>query len=179
MLKNFILELILYLCNHFINKIPFHFVRLFYYKRIMKFEIDHGSSIHLGCTFDTFGNLKIGKNSVINSNCRIDNRGDIIIGDNVSISENVIILTADHDMDSLDFKGRNKNVVIGDYVWIGTRAIILQGLTINSYSVVGAGSLLTKSIESYQVYGGIPAKFIKYRNKIDFNYHCRYKRLFK
>jgi len=40
----------------------------------------------------------------------------------------VIILTADHDMDSPNFDGRKKSVRIEDYVWIGTKALILSGI---------------------------------------------------
>jgi acetyltransferase-like isoleucine patch superfamily enzyme len=55
----------------------------------------------------------------------------ISIGNNVSISENVIISTADHDMDKAEMTGRNRGVAIEYYAWIGTRAIIMPDIKIN------------------------------------------------
>lgn len=179
-IKIFLFELCLYICNHIVNKIPFHFIRLLFYRKIMQFKIGSGSTICLGCTFDTMGKFSMGQNSVINANCRLDNRGVITIGDNVSISEKVIILTADHDMDKADMEGRNKPIFINNYVWIGTEAMILPGCNIGYGAVLAAKSLLTKSTEPFDVMAGIPAKFIKERKcKENYTYSASYKRLFK
>jgi acetyltransferase-like isoleucine patch superfamily enzyme len=58
--------------------------------------------------FDCRGHLAIGENSVINQRCRLDARGGLIIGANVSISPEVHILSADHDVSSIDFSGRTR-----------------------------------------------------------------------
>ena len=130
----------------------------------------------MGCSFDCKGNLSIGKNSVINSKCRIDNRAGVSIGENVSISNDVIILTADHDM-NIDMNSRLRKVVIEDYVWIGTRAMILPGVTIERGAVVAAGAVVTKSIAAFKVTAGVPARVIKERSqKDDFKYNSSYKR---
>ena len=54
-------------------------------------------------------------------------------------------------------------VVIEDDVWIGTRSIILPGVTIGKGSVIAAGSVVTKDVPPYNLVGGIPAKIIKKR----------------
>lgn len=54
-------------------------------------------------------------------------------------------------------------VVIEDDVWIGTRAIILAGVTIGRGAVVAAGSVVTKSVPAYAIVGGNPAKIIRMR----------------
>lgn len=56
-----------------------------------------------------------------------------------------------------------KEVVIGNDVWIGTRVIILPGVTIGDHSIIGAGAVVTKSFPDYSIIGGVPAKLIKSR----------------
>lgn len=171
-------ELRLYMCNHCVSHIPSHRIRLWYYKTIMGFKIGKGSTIFMNCKFDCAGGFLLGDNSVINAGCRLDNRGELLILNNVSISEDVAILTADHDINSNTFAGRTKKVIIEDYVWIGTRALILPGVNIKEGAVVGAGSVVTKDVESFDVVAGIPAKLIKKRSK-DLKYKIDYIRLFQ
>jgi maltose O-acetyltransferase len=153
-------------------------VLLWYYKKIMNFIIGLGSKIFLKTIVDCSQGVVIGKNSIVNARCRLVNRGTITIGDNVSISSDVIILTADYDMNSPSFLGRTKQVVIEDYMWVGTRAIILPGITIGKGAIVAVGSLLAKNVKPYQVLAGVPAKFIKERNH-NLRYKFSYKRLFQ
>ncbi|WP_366182385.1 acyltransferase [Flavobacterium ovatum] len=177
-MKRFFSEFRLYICNHLICHIPSHRVRLWFYKNIMDFHIGKGSTIFMDCKFDCAKGLTIGNNSVINANCRLDSRGGLEIGNNVSISEDVILLTADHNEDLLGVVNREKNVYIDDYVWIGTRAMILPGVNINKGAIIAAGSVVTKNVEALVVVGGIPAKFIKIRPE-KFDYTANYKRLFQ
>lgn len=145
----------------------------------MKFKIGKGSFVFMGCSFNCKSNLTIGKNSVVNTNCKIDPRGGITIGDNISVSSEVIILTADHDMNS-DMIGRQRGVIIEDYVWVGTRAMIMPGVIIGRGAVIAAGAVVTKNVDAYQVVAGIPAKVIKERDQKDnYNYTASFKRLFQ
>lgn len=177
-IRLFLSEFRLYLCNHLIANLPSHTLRLWYYKTIMGFKIGKGSTIFMNCKFDCAKNLDIGYNVVINSGCRLDNRGHIKIGNNVSISQDVCILTADHDVSSETLNGRNKIVEIYDYAFIGTRAMILPGVKIEKGGVVAAASLIHKNVAENNVVGGVPAKFIKLRNP-NYNYQVNYKRLFQ
>lgn len=92
----------------------------------------------------------------------------ITIGNNVKIGANVVLI--DTDSHSLDFnKRRNpmtdwsepKEIVIEDDVFIGMNSIILKGVQIGARSIVGAGSVVTKSIPSDCVAAGNPARIIK------------------
>jgi acetyltransferase-like isoleucine patch superfamily enzyme len=56
-----------------------------------------------------------------------------------------------------------KQVVVGNDVWIGTRAMILDGVTVGDGAIIAAGSVVTKDIEPYNVVGGVPAKLIRKR----------------
>jgi acetyltransferase-like isoleucine patch superfamily enzyme len=176
--RGFLSELRLYFCNEWVGKIPSHRIRLWFYRRVMKFDSKQQSCILMHCTFDAAKGLTVGKDSVINSRCRLDTRGGITIGNKVSISQEVIILTADHDVESTDFAGRNRQVVIEDFVWIGTRAIILPGVVVGRGAVVAAGAVVSKNVEPFTVVAGVPAQFIKKRRR-DINYIVNYHRLFQ
>jgi len=54
-------------------------------------------------------------------------------------------------------------VRIGNDVWIGTRAVVLDGVTIGDGAIVGAGAVVTDSVPAYAVVGGVPARILRYR----------------
>ncbi|MDX2271392.1 MAG: acyltransferase [Cyanobacteriota bacterium] len=167
----------LYLSNYLISKIPFFLIRKVWYRHLLGIKIGRDSSIFMGAYFYTKGNFEMQNNSVINQNCRLDNRGGIFIGKNVSISAEVTILTADHDMRSPTFSGRVKGVRIEDYVFIGTRALILPGVTLEVGSAVGAGSVVVKSIPPYEIHAGVPARKIGMRPE-NLSYTLKHIRIF-
>lgn len=170
-------EGLLYFNNHFINQIPLGFVRMFFYRKFMEFELDSDSVIFMEAWFDTRKNFKLGKNSIINQKCRLDNRGGISIGERVSISAEVCILTADHDLQCCNFTGRTRPVYIEDYVFVGTRAMILPGVTLGKGCAVAAGAVVTKSVPPFTIVAGVPAKPIGKR-PTEFQYRLNYRRLF-
>ncbi len=169
-------ELLLYLTNSWVNRMPCHSFRLWWYRVAMGFEILPRATINLGTRFDCRRHFRIGKNSVVNQNCRLDPRGELTIGDNVSISEEVVILTADHDTRSSSLEGRVRAVSIEDYVWIGTRAMILPGVSIGKGAIVAAGAVVTKSVSPLAIVAGVPAKVIGERQGV-FDYETYYRRL--
>jgi len=143
----------------------------------MNFKIGKGSSIHLGCHFNSPGLFSIKENSTINQFCHIDNRGGIDVGSNVSISPKVSLITASHDLNDEGARGLTGAIIIEDYVFIGYNALVLKSCTLKTGSVLGAMSLLTSSTEPYGIYFGAPATLKKIRNK-NINYSGSYKRLF-
>jgi len=167
----------LYVANHLIAHIPSHTLRLLFYRTVMKAKIGDGSSVFLSAWFDTPGGLAIGSNSTINQKCRLDSRGGLRIGNNVSISAEVCILTAEHDIHSETFAGVRSPVVICDYVFIGTRAMILPGVIVGEGAVVAAGAVVTKNVDAYTVVGGVPARVIGVRD-ITPEYSVIYRRMF-
>lgn len=168
----------LWVCNFIIGYIPFHLIRLSYYKYIMGFRIGKGSSIHLGTKFNCSKNLIIGNNCTINQYCRLDNRGGIFIKDNVSISPYVKIITADHDINTKSLDGRNKNVFIEDYSFLGADCLVLGGVNIAKGTVIGARALVIKSTEDFGIYYGVPATIKGKRDRNTIDYNASYKRWF-
>jgi len=161
-----------YLANNLFAKIPIYSLRHLFLKKICKIKIGKDSSIHMNC-FITGKNLEIGNNTVINRQSYLDGRAGIKIGNNVNVSHQVLIQSLTHDPQSPKFGCLIKPVIIKDNVWIGTRAIILPGVTIEEGAVIGAGSIVTKNIPPYTIAVGNPARVIKNRNR-DIRYKTRY-----
>ena len=168
---------LLFLCNHVVAHLPSHSFRKWFYRNLMQFEIGRRSYIFMDARFDARRLFKLGDHSTINERCRLDNRGGLEIGNNVSISSEVCILSADHDPRSSDFAGRIRAVRIADYVFIGTRAMVLPGVEIGRGAVVAAGAIVTKNVAPLSIVAGCPAKEIGTRNP-DLNYQIDYGRLF-
>lgn len=64
-----------------------------------------------------------------------------------------------------------KRIEIGDDVWIGTNAMVLDGVKIGSHAVVAAGAVVTKDVPEYAIVGGVPANVIKYRKIVGNEYN--------
>jgi acetyltransferase-like isoleucine patch superfamily enzyme len=159
------LALKFYFFNSLITNFPSFKVRTRYLKSILKISIGHKTSIHMNC-FLAGNNIQIGHNTVIARNCYLDGRvGLIRIMNNVSIAPDVAIMSMTHLVNSPTFEVISKTVQIEDYVWIGTRVLIMPGINIGKGAVVGAGSIVTKNVEPYTIVAGNPAKKIGERSK--------------
>jgi acetyltransferase-like isoleucine patch superfamily enzyme len=96
-------------------------------------------------------NLSVGEKTFIGT-VELALHDKIQIGNNVCINDGVKILTASH------WRHVKAPVIIGDYAWIATNAILLPGVTIGKGGVVGAGAVVSKSVDPYQIVAGNPAK---------------------
>lgn len=107
-------------------------------------------------------NIEIGKNVFINSGCHFQDQGGIIIGDGSFIGHNVTLATLNHGILPED-RGSlyPKPIIIGKNVWIGANVTIVAGVTIGDNSIIGAGAVVTKDVESNIIVGGVPARKIK------------------
>ena len=99
-----------------------------------------------------------------NSNLTLVDDGHIYIGNKVMFGPNVTVATANHPIDA-ELRGRglqyNKDVHIGDNVWIGAGVVIVPGVTIGDYAVIGAGSIVTKDIPANVVAVGNPCRVLR------------------
>jgi len=167
----------LYVGNNLIAYFPSHTVRLAYYRILIKAKIGAGTNIFMRAWLDSPGDLSIGTNTIVNQRCRLDSRGGLTIGNSVSIAAEVCILTATHDMQSRDCAGVIRPVTIEDYVFIGTRAMILPGVTIGRGAVVAAGAVVSRDVDPYTIVAGVPSRIIGHRQQ-DLEYSASYTRLF-
>ena len=121
------------------------------------------------CTIKHPCNMVIGKNSgVFKKGNYIQGGGKLVIGKYVGFATNIGIITANHNIynQSEHIKGV---VEIGDYSWIGMNSVILPNVKLGPRTIVGAGSVVTKSFpEGYCVIGGNPARLLKTLDKDKF-----------
>ncbi|MDP1844451.1 MAG: acyltransferase [Sediminibacterium sp.] len=116
------------------------------------------------------GQIICGDNSYIGENSSIQASPGykVVIGKGCMISHNVRFYTTsaipDQDFSIEPLKEKSGDIIIGDYVWIGTNVLINPDITIGDNSVIGANSVVTRNVESNTIVGGVPAKLI--RNKI-------------
>jgi len=114
--------------------------------------------------------IKIGAGTYINRNSFIYANESVHIGENCAIGPNCYITDHDHTMVSgktpLESPLNSKPIRIENEVWIGANVIILKGVTVGRRSVVGAGSVVTKSVAEKVIVAGNPAKIIRGLNEI-------------
>lgn len=110
--------------------------------------------------------LTLGRNCSINTHAYL--QGPITVGNDVRIAPKVTICAYNHghaDIHrSIDSQpGVTKGITIGNDVWIGAGAILLDGITVGNHSIIAAGSVVTKDVGDYVIVGGNPARPIKNR----------------
>lgn len=110
--------------------------------------------------------LEIGEGSYIGMNCILNGYAKkITIGKNVSIAQNVNMMVdsgpnASKMMQKV-FPITTGEITIGDHTWIGASAIIMPGVCLGRFCVVGAGSYVKESFPDYSIIGGCPARLIR------------------
>lgn len=162
----------------------------FYYSE----KANLGNNLKICTPVRLYGSVKIGDNVEIGKYTYIGNGTNIsantIIGDYCSISRNIEIGPVNHPLNMLSthpfqynekhfpsseyklhkrvqYKSKKHSVIIGNDVWIGAQSIIMRGVTIGDGAVIAGGSVVTKDVPPYAIYGGVPAKLIKFRFSTD------------
>ncbi|KNB50653.1 sugar O-acetyltransferase [Streptomyces caatingaensis] len=108
-------------------------------------------------------NTTFGENVFVNQGCTFMDKGGISIGNGVMIAPKVSLITGGHPLplaerrEYLSFAP----ITIEDDVWIGTAAVIMQGVTIGAGAVVAAGAVVTRDVPAGTVVAGVPARVIK------------------
>ena len=124
--------------------------------------------------------VHFGSNIYANSNLTLVDDGHIYIGDKVMFGPNVTIATANHPIDP-ELRSRalqyNKDVYIGENVWIGAGVIIVPGVHIGKNTVIGAGSVVTKDIPDNVVAVGNPCRVLREISARDKEYFYKNERI--
>lgn len=157
--------------NDIVPLIPSWHVRKLMFK-LLRARFGKGTVVNRRCYIMDPIRLSIGNGSHINRGCTLDARGGITIGNSVSVSQGVMIMTGTREVNSPNFQVRYSPITIGNHVWVGCGAIILQGVSIGDGAVIAAGSVVSKDVEPYTIVGGIPAKPIGTRRR-DLDYTCK------
>ena len=158
--------------------VPSHVFRRLLFKAA-GVKIGKKSTIHIGCRFYYPQNIAIGEGTVIGDHATLDGRAPLKIGNHVDIASQVMIYNSEHDVHAPDMRSIEEPVEIGDYVFVGPRAIILPGVKMGTGAVVAAGAVVTKNVPERAIVGGVPAKEIGQRQLTDFRYRLGRFRLFQ
>ncbi len=145
-------------------------------KSVLNSNVDKKATIYSGSQFQ---NSSIGRYSYVGYDCDIFN---CHIGAFCSIANEVIIGGAKHPLSWIStspvFYNANggtgqhigdlqepyrKQTVIGNDVWIGSRAIVLEGIHIGNGAVIGSGAVVTKDVPDFAIVAGVPARILRYR----------------
>ena len=106
---------------------------------------------------------------VVGPRAEIYNPSIVSLGNYVTVSQGSYICGANHDYNDPAFTLVSEPISIEDFAWITAKAVVLQGLTVGEGAVLAIGSVATKDLTPWTVYGGIPARPIKKRK--NFNLH--------
>lgn len=161
-----------------VGYIPSHILRLIFY-RLAGVKIGRGSRVHMWANFFQPKNIVIGEDTIVGDHCFLDGRAKLKIGSHTAIASQVLIYNSQHDVDDPGFKAIEKPVEIGDYVFIGPRAIILPGMKIGRGAIIAAGAVVTKDVAPGEIVGGVPARKIRDRKLKDYHYRLGRARLFQ
>lgn len=109
------------------------------------------------------GKIEIGERCFFNHNCSITCAEKIMVGDNCNFANNLVIVDHDHNFNENGvYDGLNTDPIkIGKNVWCGANVTILKGVTIGDGAIIAAGAVVNKNVPAYEVWAGVPAKFVK------------------
>ena len=109
-------------------------------------------------------NIAVGDNFFAKICCAILDDGMVTIGNNVMLGPGVMILAASHPIHAADRQqgyGLGRSVTIGDDVWVGAHSTINPGVHIGCNTIIGAGSVVTRSIPDNVIAVGNPCKVLR------------------
>jgi acetyltransferase-like isoleucine patch superfamily enzyme len=116
------------------------------------------------------GDVIIGEDSRIGPHCVLYSGNGVTIGKHVLMAPHVSVVPTNHAFERRDitidqqrFQPSRGGVVIEDDVWIGSQAVLLDGTHVERGAIVAAGSVVRGRVPAYQIWGGVPASFIKDR----------------
>lgn len=124
-------------------------------------------NVERGANFYTGWEIELGDNSSLGIDCMLPY--DLKVGKDVMMGPYVVIVGISHQFSRTDIPMRLQGIKtyepvrIEDDVWIGSRAVILPGLTIGNGAIIGAGAVVTKSVPPFAICAGNPARIIRYR----------------
>lgn len=132
-------------------------------------RVGDGMSIQENALINTNqGKVVIGDDCWLGPHSLIYGNGGVTIGNHVMIASHCVINTVSHNAGRLDIPMSQQGihtapVIIEDDVWVGIRAVILQGVRVGRGSIIGAGAMVTRDVPPGCVVAGVPARIIRER----------------
>jgi len=110
--------------------------------------------------------LECGEMVAIANDVEIYNPEKIKLGSHAIVSQGAFLCGASHDYNSPDFRLISLPISLGAYSWICSRSIVQMGVDVGEGAILAAGSVATKNLDPWVIYGGTPARPIKKRNNV-------------
>ncbi len=131
-------------------------------------QIEKGCVLALGDELNGYGSLDIGADTWVGqyNNFRLSQGTEISIGEGCLIAQFCSLVAANHRtqrsvlIQKSTCDTRKKNITVGSDVWIGAGAAIMPSVVIGTGAIVGANSVVTRSIPEYEIWAGVPASKI-------------------
>ncbi|NDL66507.1 acyltransferase [Anaerotalea alkaliphila] len=145
-------------------------VRNFLCRRIFD-SMGKGCNVERNVFFGSGKGIHLGDRSGIGQNARI--QGPLHIGNDVMMGPDVLIYTRNHETARTDIPMIDQGesdplpVVVEEDVWIGARVVLLPGVRVGRGSILGTGAVVTRDVPPYSVVGGVPARILKSRKKME------------
>ena len=161
----------------FVRKISHAWSRLVVSPSIKRSLGACGENVSIGsqCDFNGVQNVFVANNVAIGARCLfMSTRAKIIIKDYGMFGPDVIVISGNHHIDNISKPMilvtdeekddiDDEDIVFEGDNWIGARATILKGVTIGRGAVIAAGAVVTCDVPEKEVWGGVPARFIRRR----------------
>jgi len=133
------------------------------------FRVSLGRNVVINRNVIIWATLTTGSHCQINPGTAI--YGNVVLGNDVLIGPNVMIAGGSHGYSNINLPIRKQNdlskgIIIGNDVWIGANAVLIDGITVGSHSIIGAGAVVLSSFPPYSVVAGNPGKLIRMRNNV-------------
>jgi acetyltransferase-like isoleucine patch superfamily enzyme len=138
-------------------------LRMAFFQKVIGFNRRVPWPVHFSSQVGPWKNITKGKETdpgySIGNYIQADN--GIIFGSNIRFGPNVVIVSANHDLDDYDKHVKTSPIKVGSNVWIGANSVILPGVTIGDNVVIGAGSIVKDDIPDNSIAAGNPCRVIK------------------
>lgn len=150
------------------KKLKKNIERKYYTYHVRKMCVSVGDDLRVNAKSFVNTNTILGNNVNFNG-MEIRGEGKVVIGNNFHSGDQCIMITEIHNYDGgraipYDDTYIQKDIMIDDNVWLGTRVMILGGVSIGEGAIIQAGSVVVDDIPAYAIAGGHPARVFKYRD---------------
>lgn len=133
-------------------------------------QVGRGTGLAPNVSLRNGKRIRIGSHTHIGERCYLwagDSTGQIVIGDYVSLAPEVFITASDYQFVAgrpfREQPKRERDVIIGNDVWLGARVVVTAGVTIGDGCIVGAGAVVTRNLPPGSIAVGVPARVVSQR----------------
>lgn len=154
-----------------------HLLRLVHYtsyaqvRERSRMTVGRGTGLAPNVSVRNGSRIRIGERSHVGERCYLwagDTTGEIHLGSQVSLAPGVFITASDYRFVAGEpFRSqpkRERNVIIGNDVWLGANVVITAGVTIGDGCIIGAGAVVTRDLPAGSIAVGVPARVVKNRS---------------